>query len=81
MARIQAALCRQVVPALAAPSEPYAVGDVTVEYAERRVTVGGSRVNLTDIKYRVLVELSANAERIMTHEQLLRQVWGPGKGL
>ena len=33
-------------------------------------------VDLTDIEYRLLAELSANAGRILTHEQLLRWVWG-----
>ena len=31
---------------------------------------------VTDVEYRILAELSANAGRIMTHEQLLRRVWG-----
>ena len=76
VARIQAALRRQAVPVVAAPSEPYVVGDLTVDYAERRVTVAGSPVDLTAIEYRTLAELSANADRIMTHEQLRIQVWG-----
>ena len=38
--------------------------------------VAGSPVDLTDIEYRMLAELSANAGRILTHEQLLRRVWG-----
>ena len=76
-ARIRAALRRQAVPALDAPSEPYHLGDLTVEdYAQRMVTVAGSPVDLTDIEYRMLVELSSNAGRIMTHEQLIRRVWG-----
>ena len=40
------------------------------------MTVAGAPVDLTDIEYRMLAELSANAGRIMTHEQLLRRVWG-----
>ncbi len=75
-ARIRAALRRQAVPALDAPSEPYLFGDLGVDYAQRRVTVAGAPVDLTDIEYRMLAELSANAGRIMTHEQLLRRVWG-----
>ena len=75
-ARIRAALRRQAVPALGAPTEPYLFGDLGVDYAQRRVTVAGILVDLTDIEYRMLAELSANAGRIMTHEQLLRRVWG-----
>ena len=76
MARIQAALRRQTVPAPAAPSEPYLFGDLMVNYSESRVSIAGSPVDLTAMEYRMLAELSANANRIMTHEQLRRQVWG-----
>ena len=75
-ARIRAALRRQAAPDLSAPSEPYLFGDLSVDYAQRRVTVAGILVDLTDIEYRMLAELSANAGRIMTHQQLLRRVWG-----
>ena len=75
-ARIRAALRRQAVPTLDAPSEPYHLGDLTVDYAQRMVTVDGSPVDLTDIEYRMLLELSSDAGRIMTHEQLIRRVWG-----
>ena len=76
VARIQAALRRQTVPVVAAPGEPYLFGDLMVNYAESRVTVAGSPVDLTAIEYRMLAELSANANRVLTHEQLRRQVWG-----
>ena len=75
-ARIQAALRRRAVPALDAPSEPYLFRDLGVDYAQRSVTVASVPVDLMDIEYRLLAELSANAGRILTHEQLLRQVWG-----
>ena len=64
-ARIRAALRRQAVPALDAPSEPYLLGGLTVDYAQRMVTVAGVPVDLTDTEYRMLAELSANAGRIM----------------
>ena len=79
-ARIRAALRKRAAPELAQPSEPYVRGDLTVDYAQRRVTVAGSPVELTDIEYRLLVELSANAGRALTHEHLLQRVWGPDKG-
>ena len=76
VARIQAALRRQSVPVVAAPGEPYLFGDLSVDYVQRRVTIAGIPVDLTDIEYRMLAELSANANRVLTHEQLRRQVWG-----
>ena len=79
-ARIRAALRKRAAPELAQPSEPYVRGDLTLDYAQRRVTVAGNPVELTDIEYRMLVELSVNAGRALTHERLLQRVWGPDKG-
>ena len=79
-ARIRAALRKRAAPELAQPSVPYVRGDLTVDYPRRRVTVAGNPVELTDIEYRMLVELSVNAGRALTHERLLQRVWGPDKG-
>ena len=72
VARIQAALRRRRT---AEPPTPYVVGDLTIDYAERLVTVAGVPANMTAIQYRLLVELSANAGRVLTYKQLLRRVW------
>ena len=79
-ARIRAALRKREAPELAEPSQPYVRGDLTVDYPQRRVTVAGRIVALTAIEYRMLVELSANAGRPLTHQHLLQRVWGPDKG-
>ena len=73
VARIRAALRRRTT---SEPSVPYVLGDLTVDYAERLVTLAGIPVVLTAIQYRLLVELSANAGRVLTYEHLLRRVWG-----
>ncbi len=78
VARIQTALRRRTAPGWAEPSEPYVLGDLTINYAERRVSVAGQAIPLTDIEYRLLFELAANASRVLTHDQLLQRVWGPG---
>ncbi len=72
-ARIRAALRRREAPK---PSEPYVLGDLTIDYDERRVTLAGRPVLLTAIEYRTLAELSANAGRVLAYEHLLRRVWG-----
>ena len=72
-ARIRAALRRREVPK---PSEPFVLGDLTINYDERRVSLAGRPVRLTAIEYRTLAELSANAGRVLTYEHLLRRVWG-----
>ncbi len=58
------------------PSIPYVVGGLVINYAERLVTLEGRPIDLTAIQYRLLVELSANAGRVLTYEHLLRRVWG-----
>ena len=76
-ARIRAALRRRAGPYGPEPTGPYLLGDLTVNYAERRVTVAGSQVQLTPIEYALLYELSVNIGRVLTHDQLLQRVWGP----
>ena len=77
VARIKAALRRRAGPQRAEPSEPFVLGDLTIDYAERRVTVAGRGVELTATEYDLLFELSTNAGRVLRRDQLLRRVWGP----
>ena len=72
-ARIRAALRKR---AASEPSEPYVLGDLTIDYAERRVTLAGRQLPLIAMEYRLLAELSANAGRLLTYEHLLERVWG-----
>ena len=52
-------------------------GDVEVDLARRRVHRRGEVVHLTPIEYRLLALLVANAGKVLTHRQILREVWGP----
>ena len=54
------------------------MGDLTIDYAERRVTLAGRPVPLTDLERRLLFELSVNAGRMLDHKYLLQRVWGTG---
>ena len=76
-ARIGAALRRRVA---AEPQEPYVLGDLAVDFAQRRVTLAGRQVRLTPTEYGVLAELAAHAGRVVTHERLLERVWGDRAG-
>ena len=57
------------------------VGELSVNYAERRVFLAGRPVQLTNIEYRMLFELSVNAGRVLTHAELLQRVWGPARSV
>ena len=76
VARIKAALRKREAPEWAEPSKPFVLGELAVDYAERRVTLAGRPVQLTAIEYGLLFELSANAGRVMTYDRLLQRVWG-----
>ncbi len=52
-------------------------GDVAVDLSRRQVTRHGEEQHLTPIEFRLLALLIANAGRVLTHRQLLREVWGP----
>ena len=76
VARIQAALRKRAAPDLNEQREPYRLGGLTIDYAERIVSVNDRPVQLTATEYKLLYELSVNAGRVMSHDQLLQRVWG-----
>ena len=77
LARVGAALRRRSAAGRKEPSVSYLHGDLAIDYVEREVSVAGRPVHLTATEYKLLVELSAAAGRVSTHDQLLRRVWGP----
>jgi two-component system, OmpR family, KDP operon response regulator KdpE len=56
----------------------FEVGELSVDLGRREVSVGGRSVRLTRNEFRLLGVLVKNPGRVMTHRQLLREVWGPG---
>lgn len=52
-------------------------GDVVVDFARRTITKAGEPVHLTAIEYRLLTALAGQRGKVLTHRELLRQVWGP----
>ena len=52
-------------------------GEVEVDRSARLVRRAGAEVHLTPTEYRLLATLVAHAGRVLTHRQLLREVWGP----
>ncbi len=76
-ARIRAALRRREAGTAAELAQSYVLDDLSIDYAERRTAVTGHPVELTATEYDMLFELSVNAGRVLTHEHLMRRVWGP----
>jgi len=75
LARVRAA--RRRVAAPAAPGAAFRFGDIEVDLARRLVHRRGTQVHLTPIEFRLLALLVNNAGRVLTHRQILREVWGP----
>jgi len=75
LARVRALLRRTRLAGGEGPLVSF--GEIVVDQARRQVTREGVAVHLTPIEYRLLTLLLANAGRVITHRQLLREVWGP----
>jgi len=73
LARMRVAM-RRTVPAADEPA--FTTGELKVDLASRMVTVAGQEVQLTPTEYDLLRALVTHAGKVMTHRQLLRQVWG-----
>ena len=52
-------------------------GDLRLDLASRVVTLGGTEIRLTPIEYKLLTTLARKAGRVLTYQQLLKDVWGP----
>jgi two-component system, OmpR family, KDP operon response regulator KdpE len=55
----------------------FSVGDLEVDRLRRQVRLAGREVHLTPIEYKLLTTLVRQAGKVLTHRQLLREVWGP----
>ena len=79
LARVRANLRRpRAANADGMPDDPlFAFGEVVIDRQARLVRRSGVEVHLTPIEYRLLAVLTSNAGRVLTHRQLLREVWGP----
>jgi two-component system KDP operon response regulator KdpE len=55
----------------------FSVGELKVDMIHRKITVSGVEVHLTPIEYRVLTVLVKHAGKVLTHQFLLKEVWGP----
>jgi two-component system, OmpR family, KDP operon response regulator KdpE len=77
MARIRVALRHANRPTEGAPSDELLVGRLKIDLNNRQICVDGEEVHLTPIQFRLLSVLVKHAGKVMTHQQILREVWGP----
>ena len=82
MARVRSALRRanQVSGSHGADEAVVVGGDVKIDLAHRTVTKSDAEVSLTRTEYELLRVLAVNAGKVLTHRELLHEVWGPEYG-
>jgi two-component system KDP operon response regulator KdpE len=76
MARIRVALRHAARVAEAVHQSSFTAGNIHVDLDQRRVVVSGTEVHLTPIEYSLLTTLIRYAGKVVTHHQLLKEVWG-----
>jgi two-component system KDP operon response regulator KdpE len=80
LARVRVAL-RHAASSRSEGGEPvFTVGDLRVDLLHRQVTTAGKEVHLTPNEFKLLTMLVKHAGMVLTHRQLLKEVWGPGSG-
>ena len=82
MARVRAQLRRSQRAGVASAQPVIEFGNITVDLSrrtvERRSGQGSEILHLTPIEYKLLTHLASQPDRVITHAQLLKAVWGPG---
>ena len=76
IARIRAHMRRRQ-PLNALADANFIFGDIVIDFSLRHVTRAGLAVHLSPLEYRLLCVLARNAGKVLTHRQLLKEVWGP----
>jgi two-component system KDP operon response regulator KdpE len=76
LARIRVALRHAALPPGVAPEARFEAGELQVDLLARVVRRGGEEVHLTPTEYKLLALLVRHAGKVITHRQLLKEVWG-----
>lgn len=77
LARIRVALRHTAGASHEGEAAAFKVGDLEIDQLRRHVTMRGAEIKLTPIEYKLLTTLVRHAGKVVTHQQLLRDVWGP----
>lgn len=80
LGRIQAVLRRSHWTEAPAPEEVLGRGDITVDMSRHEIKVRGELVELTPIEFNLLVYLMRHAGKVLSHRDILQNVWGPEYG-
>lgn len=57
-------------------TEKITIGELEIDYSKRTVFLAGKKVHLTPIEYKILTLLSKNAGKVLTHDYIMKEIWG-----
>ena len=77
LARMRVALRHRSLVQAGQREPVFVLGDLRVDFTDRHVYIRDKEIHLTPIEYRLLAVLVKNAGKVITHTQLLKEVWGP----
>jgi two-component system KDP operon response regulator KdpE len=77
MARIRVAMRHRAMRQAGQQESVFVLANLRVDLARRQVFLNEKEVHLTPIEYKLLTVLIKNAGKVLTHQQLLKEVWGP----
>lgn len=77
LARMRVAQRHAESAASSTAEQTFEVADLRIDFARREVTRGGELVRLTRIEYKLLALFARHAGMVLTHRQILKEVWGP----
>lgn len=78
LARIRVSLRRSSRPIEDNVDHTFQIGPIVGDLAKRQILVDGHEVKLTKLEFDLLALLVRNRDRVLTHQYLLKEVWGPG---
>jgi len=78
LARIRVSLRHAALSGKEQKAAVFVAGELRIDFLKHEVFCGDREIHLTPIEYRLLKVLAHNVGRVMTHRQLLKEVWGPG---
>lgn len=80
LARVRVALRHRAAANQETGDPTFEVGGLKLDLSRREVSLDGSPIHLTPNEFKLLAVLAKNAGRVLTHRQLLKEVWGPASG-
>jgi two-component system KDP operon response regulator KdpE len=77
LARMRVALRHSARSSSGSAEAVFRSGDLSIDLEKRRIHLGDREIKLTPIEFKLLAVLARNAGKVVTHKQLLTEVWGP----